>query len=302
VLGQKTKIKMKKVLLSDSGPETSDSIYSFWRWEKEEDLTVEKVREIVEYCISLGINAFELSSFYGKGKIEQLFGQVLSTLSIERNELVLFTKIGNKQYTATGELVYEPFTEKSIINQVETTLSKLNTDYLDVVLIENYDPLMNVDAVASVLTSLQLRGKIKHVGVSNFNVQQHKLIASRLSHEVVTNHFELNLLNTRALEDGRIDFIKEQYSKPMAFAPLADGAILFGHDFRAVTIRETLQDFTEKYNSNIEQIAVAWIHKLGALPIIGSLSKARINNAATASSIQLSYHDWHVIYDVTKTI
>ena len=293
---------MKKVLLSDSGPETSDSIYSFWRWEKEEDLTVEKVSEIVEYCISLGINAFELSSFYGKGKIEQLFGQVLSTLSIERNELVLFTKIGNKQYTATGELVYEPFTEKSIINQVETTLLKLNTDYLDVVLIENYDPLMNVDAVASVLTSLHLRGKIKHVGVSNFNVQQHKLIASRLSHEVVTNHFELNLLNTRALEDGRIDFIKEQYSKPMAFAPLADGAILFGHDFRAVTIRETLQDFTEKYNSNIEQIAVAWIHKLGALPIIGSLSKARINNAATASSIQLSYHDWHVIYDVTKTI
>jgi predicted oxidoreductase len=59
---------MKKVLLSDSGPETSDSIYSFWRWEKEEDLTVEKVREIVEYCISLGINAFELSSFYGKGR------------------------------------------------------------------------------------------------------------------------------------------------------------------------------------------------------------------------------------------
>ena len=293
---------MKKVLLSDSGPETSDSIYSFWRWEKEEDLTVEKVREIVEYCISLGINAFELSSFYGKGKIEQLFGQVLSTLSIERNELVLFTKIGNKQFTESGEFKYEPFTEKSILNQIESSLINLNSDYIDVVLIENYDPLMNVDAVASVLTSLQLRGKIKHVGVSNFNVQQHKLIASRLSQEVVTNHFELNLLNTKALEDGRIDFIKEQYSKPMAFAPLADGAILFGHDFRAVTVRETLQNFTEKYNSNIEQIAVAWIHKLGALPIIGSLSKARINNAATASSIQLSYHDWHVIYDVTKTI
>ena len=293
---------MKKVLLSDSGPETSDSIYSFWRWEKEEDLTVEKVREIVEYCISLGINAFELSSFYGKGKIEQLFGQVLSTLSIDRNELVLFTKIGNKQYTESGEFKYEPFTEKSILNQIETSLINLNSEYIDVVLIENFDPLMNVDAVASVLTSLQLRGKIKHVGVSNFNVQQHKLIASRLSQEVVTNHFELNLLNTKALEDGRIDFIKEQYSKPMAFAPLADGAILFGHDFRAVTVRETLQNFTEKYNSNIEQIAVAWIHKLGALPIIGSLSKARIKNAATASSIQLSYHDWHVIYDVTKTI
>jgi predicted oxidoreductase len=293
---------MKKVLLSDSGPETSDAIYSFWRWEKEEDLTVEKVRDIVDYSVSLGINAFELSSIYGKGKIEQLFGEVVSTLSVKRDELVLFTKIGNKQYTETGEFQYEPFTEKSILNQIETSLRNLNTEYIDVVLIENYDPLMNVDAVASVLTSLQLRGKIKHIGVSNFNVQQHKLIASRLSQEVVTNHFELNLLNTKALEDGRIDFIKEQYSKPMAFAPLADGGILFGHDFRAVTVRETLQNFTEKYNSNIEQIAVAWIHKLGALPIIGSLSKARIKNAATASSIQLSYHDWHTIYDVTKTI
>jgi predicted oxidoreductase len=293
---------MKKVLLSDSGPETSDAIYSFWRWEKEEDLTVEKVRDIVDYSVGLGINAFELSSIYGKGKIEQLFGEVVSTLSVNRDELVLFTKIGNKQYTETGEFQYEPFTEKSILNQIETSLRNLNTEYIDVVLIENYDPLMNVDAVASVLTSLQLRGKIKHIGVSNFNVQQHKLIASRLSQEVVTNHFELNLLNTKALEDGRIDFIKEQYSKPMAFAPLADGGILFGHDFRAVTVRETLQNFTEKYNSNIEQIAVAWIHKLGALPIIGSLSKARIKNAATASSIQLSYHDWHTIYDVTKTI
>ena len=168
---------MKKVLLSDSGPETSDAIYSFWRWEKEEDLTVEKVRDIVDYSVSLGINAFELSSIYGKGKIEQLFGEVVSTLSVNRDELVLFTKIGNKQYTETGEFQYEPFTEKSILNQIETSLRNLNTEYIDVVLIENYDPLMNVDAVASVLTSLQLRGKIKHIGVSNFNVQQHKLIA-----------------------------------------------------------------------------------------------------------------------------
>jgi len=59
---------------------------------------------------------------------------------------------------------------------------------------------------------------------------------------------------------------------------------------------------TEKYQSNIEQIAVAWIHKLGALPIIGSLSKERIHNAATAGDIQLSYQDWHQIYETIKSI
>ena len=196
---------MKRVLLSDSGPETSDSIYSFWRWENEADLTVEKVKEITEYLLSLGINAFDISPLYGKGRIEELFGKALELLCVKREEIVLFTKISNKHPQEDGTFIYEPFTEKSIQHQIDESLKRLNTDYIDVVLVQDYDPLMKVDAVASVLTTLQLRGKVKHVGVSNFNVQQHKLIASRLSQEVVTNHFELNLLNTKALEDGRVD-------------------------------------------------------------------------------------------------
>ncbi len=293
---------MKRVLLSDSGPETSDSIYSFWRWENEVDLTVERVKEITEYLLSLGINAFDISPLYGKGKLEALFGKALQELAVNREEIVLFTKITNKHVQDDGSFIFQPLTEKSIQQQIDASLVQLNTEYLDVVLIEGFDPLMKVDAVASILTTLQLRGKVKHVGVSNFNVQQHKLIASRLSQEVVTNHFELNLLNTSALDDGRIDFIKEQYSKPMAFAPLADGRILHGHDYQAETIRAVLNELADKYNSNIEQIAVAWIHKLGALPIIGSLSKDRIRNAATASEIALTYQDWHSIYEITKTL
>ena len=293
---------MKKVLLSDSGPETSDSIYSFWRWENEADLTVERVKEITEYLLSLGINAFDISPLYGKGRLEALFGKALQELAVNREEIVLFTKITNKHVQEDGSFIFQPLTEKSIQQQIDASLVQLNTEYLDVVLLEGFDPLMKVDAVASILTTLQLRGKVKHIGVSNFNVQQHKLIASRLSQEVVTNHFELNLLNTSALEDGRIDFIKEQYSKPMAFAPLADGRILHGHDYHAETVRAVLNELADKYDSNIEQIAVAWIYKLGALPIIGSLSKDRIRNAATASDIALTYQDWHSIYEITKTL
>ncbi len=293
---------MKKVLLSDSGPETSEAIYSFWRWNNKEDLKLDKIQDILEYVIGLGINAFDVSSIYGNGKIQELLGEALSNLSVKREDLVLFSKISNKIPQSDGTYLYEPLTEKSVVKQVDTLLSSLKTEYIDVLLIEDFDPLMNVDVVASVLTSLQLRGKIKHVGVSNFNVQQHKLFASRLSEEVVTNHFELNLLQTKALEDGRLDFIKEQYSKPMAFGPLADGRILQGQDAKALTVRKVLSSLTEKYESNIEQIAVAWIHKLGALPIIGSLSKERIHNAATAGDIQLSYQDWHQIYETIKSI
>ena len=248
----------------------------------------------------MGINAFDISPIYGKGQLEELFGKAIQELGIKRGDLVLFSKIGVRKELADGSIEYRELTEKSIKEQIDLTLKNLNSDYLDVLLIHDYDPLMNIDAVASTLTSLQIRGKVKHVGVSNFNVQQHKLIASRLSNEVVTNHFELNLLNTQALEDGRIDFIKENYSKPMAFGPLADGRILNGEDHLAISVRESLQVVAEKYNSNIEQVAVAWIYKLGALPIIGSLNKERIRNAATANEIQLTHADWHYIYDATK--
>jgi predicted oxidoreductase len=291
---------MKKVFLSDSGPETSSAIYSFWRWENEEQLDKEKIKEIISYTLSLGINAFDISPIYGKGKLEELFGIALSELNIEREKIVLFSKIGVRLPQEDGSVHYKELTEKSIKEQIELSLQRLNSTYLDVLLIHDFDPLMNIDSVASTLTSLQLRGKVKHIGVSNFNVQQHKLIASRLSNEVVTNHFELNLLNTKALEDGRIDFIKENYSKPMAFGPLADGRILNGNDQLAISVRKSLEVIAAKYNSNIEQISVAWIYKLGALPIIGSLNKERIQNAATASDIQLTHADWHYIYESTK--
>ena len=76
--------------------------------------------------------------------------------------------------------------------------------------------------------------------------------------------------------------------------------MLNGTDSESLAIRSVLESISLKYNSNIEQIAVAWINKLGALPIIGSLNKDRIKNAATASEINLSHEDWHTIYNVTN--
>lgn len=291
---------MSKVYLSDSGPVISDSIYSFWRWNNAQDLSLDKVKDIVEHALSLGINAFEVSPNYGGGKVEELFGAVLKTLNISREEIVLFSKIGIKTKNEDGSILFTELNEKGITAQIAASLKRLQTDYIDVLLVEDYDPLANIEELASTLTSLQIRGKIQHIGIANFNVQQHKLLASRLSVEIVTNHFEFNLLNTKALKDGRIDFIKEQYSKPMAFGPLADGRILQGEDAFALLIRNTLEKLTAKYNSNIEQLAVAWIHRLGALPVIGSLSKERIKNAATAGQVALSHADWHSIYEVIK--
>ena len=291
---------MKKVFLSDSGPVISDSIYSFWRWNESDDLKVKNIEEITNYCLELGINAFDLSNSYGLGQMEELFGQVIENKSVKREDIVLFSKCGYKsQEEGTGKIIYNQLTEKYINKSVDDTLRKLKTEYIDVFLLNEFDPLMRSEEVVSALTTLVYKGKVKHIGLSGFNVFQHQQLAN-FSLDIVTNHFELNLFNTSAIHDGRLDFIKEQYAKPMAWAPLAGGRILTGTDAEAIAIRSLLEELALKYNSNVEQLAVAWIHKLGALPIIGSLSKDRIKNAATASEIQLSHEDWHRIYTITR--
>ena len=68
---------MKKVFLSDSGPVTSDSIYSFWRWIESSDLNVSNIEDITNFCLELGVNSFDLSNSYGLGQTEELFGKVL---------------------------------------------------------------------------------------------------------------------------------------------------------------------------------------------------------------------------------
>ena len=289
---------MEKVYISESGPEVSAAIYGFWRWDELASNSVKKVEDIINYNLELGVNTFDHSDHYGNGKIEELFGKATQAKSFKREDIVISTKCGIRKNTK-NEIHYD-LSPKHITKSVNTSLKKLNTDYIDIFLLEHSDPLSDADETASALTELVMAGKIKHIGISKFNVFQHQLLASRLSAPIITNHIELSLLQTKAIDDGRLDFIKEQYSKPMAWAPLAGGRILNGKDRVAVEVRKTLLKVAKIHDANIEQIAVAWLYKLGALPIIGSLDKKRIKNAASAYNIKLSNEEWYSLYNAAK--
>ena len=149
--------------------------------------------------------------------------------------------------------------------------------------------------MAKDLLKLQRAGKVKHFGVSGFNVFQQRLLSQSLSQPIIANQLDFNLLEVSALKDGRIDFIKEQYSSPIASSPLANGRIFQGQDDQAIRLRRALIEVGRKYDANVEQTAVAWLQKLGALPLIGTLEKHRIQNAATASNIELTHEDWYYL-------
>jgi predicted oxidoreductase len=179
-------------------------------------------------------------------------------------------------------------------------LRNLRTDYIDIFLLNQLDPLSNLEETALTLHKLRESGKVKNIGVVNFSVFQHQLLSAYLRIPVVTNHIELNLLNTTAFDNGQIDYIKQKYMRPLATAPLAEGRIANSIDKRPLLIRRKLEELAPKYNASIESIAVAWIVKLGALPLIGTTDEKRIRNIASAFEIDLDKQDWYELYEASR--
>jgi len=293
---------MEKVYLSENGPEISQIIYSFWRAEEDPgELSLKAVENKVHRCLELGVNTFDHADHYGHFQIEEWFGQVLKQRLVKRDEVVISTKCGLTGFDHTQGV--RPYQDNSAVNirrSVEASLKKLQTDYIDIFLLEQFDPLTDIDETASALTELVLKGYVKHIGVANFTVHQHQLLSSRLSLPIVTNHLEFNLHRVEPLFDGTIDFIREQYSKPLAWAPLAGGRLLTVYDHRTLNIRQTLQRLAEKYQISVDQLAIAWLLQVGALPIVGTNSYQRLLNATRAVDIKLEREDWYTIYFAAK--
>lgn len=291
---------MEKISLGENGPSVSPVIYSFWRALEDPDgISYRTVQAKLQACLDLGITTYDHADIYGNYQVEELFGKAIKESGIKRDEIVISTKCGiNIEDKTRPEFRTRHYDNSSehIIKSVERSLKNLATDYIDILLLHHHDFLFDADETASTLTTLVKRGLVKHVGVANFTVHQHQLLQSRLSIPIITNHLELNLLNIKSLTDGTIDFIKQQYSRPLAWSPLAGGKLLDKNDESTHNIRATLKRIAEKYNINEEQLAIAWLLKLGALPIVGSNSLTRIKNATSAVNVNIDKQDWYEIY------
>jgi len=294
---------MTKIYLSDSGPKVSPAIYGFWRWEDVSAAGAATMEKLVNYCLELGINTFDHADTYGGYQCEELFGNIMKKKSFKREDVVLFTKCGvnlpgpNQPGT---KVRYYDTSSKHVLKSVENSLRKLGTDYVDIFLLDHLDPLSDLEETALTLERLRGSGKIRNIGVANFSVFQHQLLASYLRVPIVTNHIELNVLNTTALDNGQLDYIKQRYMRPLAAAPLAGGRIENGTDPLAVRVHYKLEELSKKYNAHIESIAVAWLIKLGALPLIGTSSEQRIKNIIDAFNVDLDRQDWYDLYHASK--
>jgi len=293
---------MEKTYLSDAGPKVSPAIYGFYRW-NEQDISLSKMEGIVDLCLELGINTFDHADIYGGYQCEEMFGEIIRSKRIKREDIVLFTKCGlviPHSSQPDVKVKYYDTSKDHITKSLENSLRKLRTDYIDIFLLNQLDPLSNLEETAITLQKLRDSGKVKNIGVVNFSVFQHQLLSSYLRVPIVTNHIELSLLNTSAFDNGQIDYLKQKYMRPLATAPLAEGKIANSIEKKPLLIRRKLEELASKYNANIESIAVAWVVKLGALPLIGTTDEQRIRNIVKSFDIDLDRQDWYELYEASR--
>ena len=293
---------MEKIYLSDSGPKVSPAVYGFYRW-KSNYVNEDKIEQIMNLCLELDINTFDHGDTYGDYTCEEIFGNVFKRSGIKRESIVLFTKCGiNIPHPARPDYRVKHYdtSREHITNSLENSLRNLRTDYIDVFLLNQLDPLSNLEETALTLEKLKDSGKIKNVGVVNFSVFQHQLLSSYLRIPIVTNHIELNLLNTSAFDNGQVDYIKQKYMRPLATSPLAEGKIANSNEKIPLRLRGKLEEFAGKYNSHFESVAIAWLVKLGALRLIGTTDELRIRNISEAFKINLDRQDWYELYAVSR--
>ena len=242
--------------------------------------------------LEAGITTFDHADIYGDYTTESEFGKAFSQSGVEREQLQLISKCGIQYIgkTRDNKIKHYDYSKEYIIWSVEKSLSDLQTDYLDLLLLHRPSPLMQADEIAEAIHHLKEDGKILDFGVSNFTTSQVDLVQSKV--KVQANQIEFSLTQHSAMHNGSLDHMTLHEITPMCWSPL--GTVFKEETDANFRIKEVLEELTEKYNATEDQLLLAWIlkHPAKIHPVIGTTNQERIVNAVKAAEIDLDLQDW----------
>lgn len=200
---------------------------AFGRWIDEQASV-----EILDTAIDAGINLIDTANFYGKGQdeafkygsgeSEEIIGRYLKG---KREKIVLATKVG----LPTGKDINDRGLSRfHIMREVEHSLRRLQTDYIDLYQVHRFDPHTPIEETLSALTELVRQGKVRYIGCSNFAAWQMAKAdgISKLNgwERFVSSQSQYNLLS-RELEDEVIPFCLSENVGLLVYSPMARGML-----------------------------------------------------------------------------
>lgn len=295
---------MEKIKLSKDF-KISRLVHGQWRmvdWNRSRN----EILYLTEQVIELGITTFDNADIYGDYSCEELFGNALSLKKELRKNIQIITKCGinliSKKFPNRKVQHYD-YSYNHVVSSVETSLNKLQTDYIDLLLLHRLAPFFNPEEVAKAFTELKNSGKVLNFGVSNFNSMQFEMLNSYTDEKLITNQVEISPFCLEHFDNGNIDFFLKERIRPMAWSPLAGGSFMNPKSVMELRVVQALTEVAEELNiESIDKIIYSWLlnHPASIIPIIGSSKFERVKNAVEALDISMNLEQWYKIYIAAK--
>lgn len=289
---------MEKIALNND-VSLSRLIYGMWRLGDDANTSTNHVQAKIESCLAQGITTMDQADIYGGYEAEEIFGNALRQAPHLRDQMEIVTKcdiIAPVGRHASARVKYYDTGRVHITSSVEASLSLMGIEQIDLLLIHRPDPFMDHHETGVVLDELVKSGKVKSVGVSNFKRHDWTLLQSAMTTKLATNQIEMSLIANEAFTNGDLAYLQEFGVAPMAWSPLAGGA-LFATEHTA--LREAMTEMAKAHDVDISAVAVAWLlaHPANIMPVMGTNNLDRIGRISDALKVEMSRQDWFALYE-----
>jgi aryl-alcohol dehydrogenase-like predicted oxidoreductase len=272
-------------------------------------LDEEASRAIIRRALELGINFFDTANVYAKGRSEEILGRALKDYA-NRDEVVIATKVRGRMHDGPNG---EGLSRKAIMSEINNSLRRLNTDYVDLYIIHRWDYNTPIEETMAALHELVQAGKVRYIGASAmyaWQFQRALYVAERhgwTRFVSMQNHYNLIY---REEEREMLPLCRAEKIAVTPYSPLASGR-LARNTSETTTRLEADPIAKSKYDATAEadkrvierlgeiaerravpraQIALAWLlHKTPVVaPVIGASGIAQLESAVGSVSIKLT--------------
>ena len=269
-------------------------------------LDEQESEKVIKHALDLGINFFDTANCYSAGTSEEYLGKALKK-NVTRDKVVIASKVYFNEGHLSGE---------AITREIEGTLKRLGTEYLDLYIIHRFDFDTPVEETMEALDSLVKAGKVRAIGASAmYGYQFYNMQLAARDHGYTPFSTMENHYNLLYREDERelIPICRHMNVSLMPYSPLAAGHLsrpVWNTDsLRSQTDRVArgkydrmeaqdmkivarVHEIAEKYDCKMSQVALAWQWAKGVTaPIIGATKAAYLDDAVGAFEVKLTEDD-----------
>jgi aryl-alcohol dehydrogenase-like predicted oxidoreductase len=289
------------------------------QWQMIGGLGQSEVDGIVRRALEGGINFIDTADVYSNGESETMLGR---SLAGRRHEVVLATKVRGRMGSGPNQV---GLSRLHIMEAVDASLKRLNTDYIDLYQIHRYDPLTDLGDTLGALDDLVRAGKVRYIGCSNLVAWQ-MMKSLAISRERRLERFRCTQsyysLAGRELEREIVPFLKDQGLGLLVWSPLAGGflsgkftrtggdeaARRANFDFppvnreRAYDILDVLGSVARRHAATVPQTALAWVLAQPAVTsvIIGARNLKQLEDNLQASDLTLDAEDLKALDEASR--